>query len=82
MMSKPQFIELSRARIQPTRIAVISKATGECENKYTLGQSVTIEEGKRSTSFFVKGGIQIRDLEELESLRDAIVEAIKKETVK
>jgi len=78
-MSKPAFKELAKARVQPKRLAVISKATDECDNKYTLGQYVTVEEGKRMSHFFVKGGIQIRSLEELVLLRDALTEAIEKE---
>lgn len=81
-MSKPKFIELSKAPIQHNRFAVISKAIGECENLYTLGQYVAVEEGKRNMNFFVKGGLQISSLDQLVSLRDALNEAIEKEMCK
>lgn len=81
-MSKPQFTELAKAQIQPTRLAVISKANETSDNQYTLGQYVNVEEGTRCTTFFVKGGIQIKTLNNLIALRDALSEAITKESEK
>lgn len=85
-MSKPRFVELSKAMIQKSRYVVISKALLNSEQtypmSYTIAQMATITENGRDSNFFVKGGIQVDGLQALIDFRDALTIAIEKEISK
>lgn len=70
------FKELSKAKIQDTRNLIVSKYIN---GTYTLGQQLVVQEGKKFTTVFLKGSIQIDNLEGLYNLRDALNEAIHQE---
>ena len=77
MMSKSNkrtFRELARAKIQESRIAVVSE---NGHGEITIGQAVQIQEGSRRTEVFMKGAFFI-DKDKLFDFRDALNEAIRK----
>lgn len=67
------FTELAKAKIQDKRNLVVSKNT---DGTFTLGQQIVVQEGRKQTAIFLKGAIQIENLEGLYNLRDALNEAI------
>jgi hypothetical protein len=78
--NKRGFTELAKAKIQDKRNIVISR--NENVGGYTLAQQISIEEGRKVTSIFIKGAFHIDALCGLYELRDACNEAIKKEESK
>ena len=77
MINKKVYIELSKAKIKDKRSLVVSR--NETNGGYTIAQQLVVEEGRRSTTIFMKGAIYVEDLDGLYNLRDALNEAIKKE---
>lgn len=77
MAVKRTYKELSNAQIEEARRLVISNyfINGE-DSGFTLAQQVEVEEGKKKTRVFLKGGIHIQDIDCLYNLRDAVNNAI------
>ncbi len=82
---KMKYSELSSAKISDKRKLVISECIKENKDTkenvqcgFTLAQQVEVEEGKRTTTVFLKNGVHIASIDELYNLRDAINDAISK----
>lgn len=85
MSYKMKYNELSNATIANKRRLVISECVKEnkdCNEKtncgFTLAQQIEVDEGKKTTRVFLKGGFHIASVDELYNLRDAINDAINK----
>ncbi len=68
-MSNGDFTEISSARIQDTRDLVISKRN---KGGYTIAQRILVEEGKKTTTMYLKGAIHIDSIDGIQNLRDAL----------
>lgn len=68
-MSNGDFTEISSARIQETRDLVISKRN---KGGYTLAQRILVEEGKKTTTMYLKGAIHVDNIDGIQNLRDAL----------
>ena len=79
MASKMQYKELSNAQIEPKRRLVISDCSKDGQHQgFTIAQQIEVEEGKKTTRVFLKGGIHIENVDGLYNLRDAVNDAINK----
>lgn len=74
MRSKPEYKELSRARISDTRNVVVSSCS---EGGFTIAQQLEAEEAAGTTSVFMKGAFHVKHSDGLYNLRDAINHAIR-----
>ena len=72
--ARGDFLELSRAKTQPTRNVIISENS---QGDITIAQQVEVMEGPKKTILFLKGAIYV-DKDKLIDLRDAINEALDK----
>jgi len=72
------FKELSRAKIQDTRSLVVS--SNSITSGFTIAQQLSVQEGNRKIEIFLKGAIHIDSIDGLIELRDALNEAIEKES--
>ena len=68
-MSNGDFTEISSARIQDTRDLVISKRN---KGGYTIAQRILVEEGKKTTTMYLKNAIHVDTIEGIQNLRDAL----------
>lgn len=68
-MSNGDFTEISSARIQDTRDLVISKRN---KGGYTIAQRILVEEGKKTTTMYLKNAIHVDTVEGIQNLRDAL----------
>lgn len=76
-MSRSSYKEISNAQIDDKRKLVISEHLRDNEPcGFTLAQQIEIEEGKKTTKVFFRGGIHLAGLENLINLRDALNIAI------
>lgn len=73
---KNNFKELAVAKIDDKRNIVISKFENEKQNGITLAQQVEVEEGRKTFKVYLKNAIQLKNVDALYSLRDAINLAI------
>ena len=73
---KSNFKELAVAKIDDKRNIVISKFENEKTNGITLAQQVEVEEGRKTFKVYLKNAIQLKNVDALYSLRDAINLAI------
>lgn len=73
---KSNFKELAIAKIDDKRNIVISKFENEKTNGITLAQQVEVEEGRKTFKVYLKNAIQLKNVDALYSLRDAINLAI------
>lgn len=73
---KSNFKELAIAKIDDKRNIVISKFENEKQNGITLAQQVEVEEGRKTFKVYLKNAIQLKNVDALYSLRDAINLAI------
>ena len=73
---KSNFKELAVAKIDDKRNIVISKFENEKQNGITLAQQVEVEEGRKTFKVYLKNAIQLKNVDALYSLRDAINLAI------
>lgn len=73
---KSNFKELAVAKIDDKRNIVISKFDNEKQNGITLAQQVEVEEGRKTFKVYLKNAIQLKNVDALYSLRDAINLAI------
>ena len=73
---KSNFKELAVAKIDDKRNIVISKFENEKQNGITLAQQVVVEEGRKTFKVYLKNAIQLKNVDALYSLRDAINLAI------
>lgn len=71
------FREVASAKIQDKRELVVSKRG---KGGYTIAQRILVEEGKKTTTMYLKGAIHIDSIEGIESLRDALNLVIDDET--
>ena len=71
------FREVASAKIQDKRELVVSKRG---KGGYTIAQRILVEEGKKTTTMYLKGAIHIDGIEGIESLRDALNLVIDDET--
>lgn len=71
------FREVASAKIQDKRELVVSKRG---KGGYTIAQRILVEEGKKTTTMYLKGAIHIDDIEGIENLRDALNLVIDDET--
>ena len=79
MASKAEYKELSNAQIEPKRRLVISQCVKDGQDcGFTLAQQIEVDEGKKTTRVFLKGGVHVSDVDGMYNLRDAINDAIKK----
>lgn len=69
--------ELAKAKVAENKNIVISK--NESKGGYTIAQQLLVTDNNASIPIFLKGAIQINELEGLYELRDAINAAIQKE---
>lgn len=75
MRTKIRFRELATVKIQDTRSLIIS-SVNDGANGFTIAQQLKVNEDGRTTSVFLKGGIQIPDVKTLIGIRDALNVAI------
>lgn len=73
--AKPKYKTIAKAPISDKRNMVISNCS---TGGYTIAQQSLVEEGESETWMFYKGAINIKDLEHLYNVRDALNIAIKK----
>lgn len=74
-MGRIEYNKLSSAVISEKRNIVISECS---KGGFTLGQQMTVEDGKSKIDVFLKSAIHINNLEGLYNLRDALNVAIEK----
>ena len=85
-MAKLKFEEIAKAKVKPTRNVVISREietdrkTGKQKLRgYILAQQMEVLEGDKPTRMFLRGGIEVGGIKNLEFLRDALTLAIQEE---
>lgn len=72
--NKVSFNEISKARVRPNCMAVISECSA---GGYTIAQQVIVKESEEhNMRVFLKGAIHVKDIEGIKSLRDALNVAI------
>jgi hypothetical protein len=74
-MGDINYIELAKAKVQPKRNIVISKAS---KGGFTIAQQLEVDEGNRVTNIFLKGSFIADNISSLYNIRDAMNVAIKK----
>ena len=74
-MAKIEYEKLSSAKIKDKRNIIISKCS---KGGFTLGQQITVEDGKSKIDVFLKSAIHIENVEGLYNLRNALNVAIEK----
>lgn len=75
MKSSIVYSELSKGKISDTRNIVISDCS---KGGFTIAQQLETQEGKKTTTVFMKGAFHVDDIGGLYNLRDAVNLAIKK----
>lgn len=74
-MSDNEFKELASAEVNTAKELVISKRN---KGGFTIGQRIMVQDGKKKLGIFLKGGIGVKGITELISVRDALNLAIAK----
>lgn len=81
--SRPRYNELAKVPIADRRNVVLSEHP---KGGYTLAQQLSVKEGNRNMSVFMKGAFHIDDIDGIYNLRDALNIALadyeRKESVK
>jgi len=71
MKSKLRFKQLASVKIGDSRSLVISSVNDSADG-FTIAQQLNVQERGKTISVFLKGGIQIPDVQSLVDIRDAI----------
>lgn len=71
MKSKLRFKQLASVKIGDSRSLVISSVNDSADG-FTIAQQLNVQERGKTISVFLKGGIQIPDVQSLTDIRDAI----------
>lgn len=68
-MGNGDFKEIASAKIQDKRELVISE---RYKGGFTLAQRIVVEEGKKTTTMYLKNAIHIDTIDGVQNLRDAL----------